>query len=56
MQKSEANKIIVHEKFHDYKMDRNDNIVQHVSKIEGLAKQIKEAGDKKSDAAVMTKI
>ena len=55
-QKSEVNKMLVHEKFHAYKMDPNDSIAQHVSKIENLAQQIKDSGEAISDAAIMTKI
>lgn len=55
-QKSELNKMLVHEKFHQYKMATNDSVAQHISKIENLAKQVKESGDTISDAAILTKI
>lgn len=55
-QKSEMNKMIVHERFHQYKMESNDSMSQHVAKVENLARQIKEAGDECSDMAIMTKI
>lgn len=55
-QKSELNKMIVHEKFYQYKMSPTDNIAQHISKVENLAKQLKESGEKISDTAIMTKI
>lgn len=54
--KSEANKMILHEHFHQYKMAIGDSIAQHVSKIQNLAKQINDAGDNVSDMAIMTKI
>lgn len=56
MQKTEMNKMVVHERFHQYKMDINDSVAQHVAKVENLAKQVKDAGEQISHAAVMTKI
>lgn len=55
-QKTETNKMLVHERFAQYKMDAKDSVAQHVAKVENLAKQIKEAGEIVSDAAIMTKI
>lgn len=55
-QKSETNKMIVHERFHQYKMDVNDSIAQHISKVENLARQITEADEQISSAAIITKI
>lgn len=54
--KSESNKMILHEHFHQYKMATNDTIAQHISKIQNLANQIKDAGDDISNMAIMTKI
>lgn len=54
--KSETNKMVLHERFHSYKMDSNDSVAQHIAKVENLAKQIKDAGDTVSNAAIMTKI
>lgn len=56
LQKSETNKMIVHERFHQYKMEANDSIAQHIAKVESLAKHVKEAGDQISEAAIMMKI
>lgn len=47
-QKTETNKIIVHERFHQYKMNLNDDRARQIAKIE--------CGDDVSTAAVMTKI
>ncbi|CAH2101211.1 unnamed protein product [Euphydryas editha] len=47
---------MVHEKFYQYKMSPTDNIAQHISKVDNLAKQLKENGEKISDTAIMTKI
>jgi len=55
-QKSETNKMLVHERFHQYKMSLNDSISQHIAKVENLAQQIKETGENLSDIAIITKI
>lgn len=54
--KSETNKMVVHEQFYQYKMSPTDSIAQHVSKVENLARQIKESGDNISDTAIIIKI
>lgn len=54
--KSEFNKMMVHEKFYQYCYCSSDTMAQHVSKVESLAKQLRESGEKLSDTAVMTKI
>lgn len=56
LQKSETTKMMVHEKFHQYKMDMKDSIAQHISKVENLARDIKNTGETISDSAIMTKI
>ncbi|CAH2109115.1 unnamed protein product [Euphydryas editha] len=55
-QKSEYNKMLIHEKFYQYSYSSSDTMAQHVSKVEGLAKQLRETGEKISDTAVITKI
>lgn len=55
-QKSEVNKLMAHEKFHQYRMDPNDSVAKHVAKIENLAQQIKDCGDSVSETAIVTKI
>lgn len=48
-QKSKFNKMMMHEKFYQYKMSPTDNIAQHISTLENLGKQLKESGEKISD-------
>lgn len=55
-QKSEVNKLLVHERFYQYKMNPTDTVAQHISKVESLARQIEEAGEKMSNAAIITKV
>lgn len=55
-QKSEINKMMCHERFYQYKMSPGDTMAQHISKVENLAKQLREGGENISENAVMTKI
>lgn len=55
-QKSELCKMLIHEKFYQYKMSPNDSVAQHISKVESLAKQLNENGEKVSEMAIITKI
>ena len=55
-QKSELNKMLVHERFHQYVMNPSDTVAQHVAKVENLARHIKDTGETISDTAVITKI
>lgn len=55
-QKSETNKMLVHERFYQYQMQESDTVAQHIAKIESLARQIKESGDAISNIAIVTKI
>lgn len=55
-QKSEMNKLLIHERFYQYKMPPNDTIAQHISNVENLAKQLRESGENISDMAIITKI
>jgi len=43
-------------RFHDYKMALNDSITQPVAKIENMARQLKDVGEKVSDITIMAKI
>ncbi|GBP15115.1 hypothetical protein EVAR_62799_1 [Eumeta japonica] len=54
-QKSELCKMLIHEKFYQYKMSENDSVAQHISKVENLAKQLKESGESVSEMAIITK-
>lgn len=55
-QKSEMTKMMIHERFYQYKMSPADNIAKHIAKVESLAKQLKESGEIISDTAIITKI
>lgn len=55
-QKSESSKLILTQKFHQYKMDASDSVVQHFAKVQNIARQLEDIGEKVSDVAVMAKI
>ncbi|UYV83987.1 hypothetical protein LAZ67_X000796 [Cordylochernes scorpioides] len=54
--KSETNKYLLQQRFFEYKMNPNDNIATHISKVETLAQQMKDLGEPISDVALITKI
>ena len=55
-QKSESNKLILTQRFHEAKMESNDTVVKHVSRILNMAAQLADVGEKMSDVAIMAKI
>jgi len=55
-QKSESNKLFLMTKFHDYKMAPNDSVAQHIAKVENMARQLKDVGEKVTDITIMAKI
>lgn len=55
-QKSESNKFLLMTRFHDYKMASNDNVAQHIAKVENMARQFKDLGENVSDITIMAKI
>jgi len=55
-QKMETNKFIHHDRFYQYEMSVTGGIAHHITKVEFLARQIRENGDIVSDLAIMIKI
>ncbi|KAG7197700.1 hypothetical protein KM043_014460 [Ampulex compressa] len=55
-QKTATNKLGLLQKFHAYRMSETDTAVQHVAKITNMASQLKDIGEKVSDATIMAKI
>ncbi|UYV62920.1 hypothetical protein LAZ67_2002452 [Cordylochernes scorpioides] len=52
--KSETNKYLLQQRFFEYKMNPNDNIASHISKVETQAQQMKDLGNFKPNNALMT--
>ncbi|RWR98958.1 integrase core domain protein-like protein, partial [Dinothrombium tinctorium] len=55
-QKSKTSVHLLQQQFFDYKMDPNDSIAAHITKVETLSKQLKELGSEQSETAIITKI
>ena len=55
-QKSDTSITLIQQKFYSYVMDQNDNIAQHISKLENLSRQLKQLGEPISDSMLITKI
>jgi transposase InsO family protein len=55
-QKSESNKMILMQRFHEYRMNTSDSVVQHIAKIQNMADQLADVGENVSNVAVMAKI
>ncbi|GBM93468.1 hypothetical protein AVEN_215354-1 [Araneus ventricosus] len=54
--KSDFNKMLLLEKFHQLNIECKETVVQYISKVENLADQVKDAGESISDATVITEI
>lgn len=55
-QKSATNKLILTQKFHEYRMNPSDSVVQHVAKVQNMAQQLKDVEEQVSDVAIRAKI
>lgn len=55
-QKSESNKLMLTQRFHEYKMAVGETVVQHVAKVQNMAAQLADLGETVSSVAVMAKI
>ncbi|GBN33535.1 hypothetical protein AVEN_133602-1 [Araneus ventricosus] len=54
--KSDFNKMLLLDKFHQLNIECKETVVQYISKVENLADQVKDAGEIISDATVITEI
>ena len=54
-QKSVSNKMLLLQKFHGHRMESNESVVQHVSRVQNMASQLKDLAEAISDTAVMAK-
>lgn len=55
-QRSASSKLILTQKFHEYKMEVTDSVVQHISKVQNMAARLNDIGENVSDVAIMAKI
>lgn len=55
-QKSAMNKLLLTQRFHEYRMCPTDSVVQHCSKVQNMVKQFTDLGEPVSDLTIMAKI
>ncbi|XP_071648490.1 uncharacterized protein [Temnothorax longispinosus] len=55
-QNSAANKLLLMQRFHEYRMSPTDTAIQHVAKIQNMARQLLDLGENVSDLTIMAKI
>lgn len=55
-QKDESSIHLVQQQFFDYRMDKASDIATHISKVESLARRLKDLGEEQTDTAIITKI
>lgn len=55
-QRSASNKLLLTQRFHAYQMCSSDTVVQHITKVQNLARQMLDVGENVSDTTLMAKI
>ena len=55
-QKTETHKLLLSQRFHEYRMNPSDTVVQHISKVQNLARQFIDIGENIPDLVIMSKI
>ena len=55
-QRSATNKLLLAQKFHEYRMSPGDTMTQHISKVQNMAAQIIDVGETVSDTLIMAKL
>lgn len=55
-QKSASSRLLLLQRYHEYRMKSQDSVIQHVSKVQNLASQLKDAGQDITEVDIMAKI
>lgn len=55
-QNSASNRLLLTQRFHEYRMNATDTAVQHVAKIQNMARQLRDLGENVSDMTIMAKV
>lgn len=55
-QKTATNKLLLTQRFHEYRISSTDSAVQHIAKIQNMAGQLKDLGEDVSDLTIMAEI
>lgn len=54
--KSASNRLLLTQRFHAHRMDPTDTVVQHIAKVQNMARQLMDLGEIVSDVTIMAKI
>lgn len=55
-QKSASNKLVLTQRFHEYRMSSSDSVVQHIAKVRNMARALSDLGENISEISIMAKI
>lgn len=55
-QKSASSKLLLLQRYHEHRMNSSDSVVQHVTNVQNLASQLKDAGQTIDETDIMAKI
>ena len=55
-QKSATNKLLLTQRFHEYRMNSTDPVAQHIAKIQNMARELLDLGENIPDLVVQAKI
>lgn len=54
--KSASSKLLLLQRFHEYRMKPEDSVIQHVASVQNLASQLKDAGQELAEVEIMAKV
>lgn len=55
-QRSASNKLVLNQRYHEYRMTSGDSVVEHFTKVQNLAQQLRDIGQNIDDVSIMAKI
>lgn len=55
-QRSASNKLVLNQRYHEYRMTHGDSVVEHFTKVQNLAQQLRDIGQNIDDVSIMAKI
>lgn len=55
-QRSASSKLLLLQRYHEYRMKLEDSVIQHVTNVQKLTSQLKDAGHEMNKTDVMAKI
>lgn len=55
-QKSASNKLMLTQRFHEYRMSSGDSIIQHIAKVQNMAAQLTDLGENVSNTTIIAKV